>query len=75
MEYAVKATENGSTSIGIKCNDGVVFAVEKLVTSKLLVPGKNRKLQTIDRHVGCAYSGLMPDGRHLVNRAREEAAS
>ncbi|SCU78938.1 LADA_0A08680g1_1 [Lachancea dasiensis] len=73
VEYAVKATENGASSVAIKFKDGVVFAVEKLITSKLLVPGKNRKIQTIDRHIGCAYSGLMPDGRHLVNRGREEA--
>ncbi|CUS20843.1 LAQU0S01e15874g1_1 [Lachancea quebecensis] len=75
VEYAVKAAENGATSVGIKFKDGIVLAVEKLVTSKLLVPGKNKKIQTIDRHVGCAYSGLMPDGRHLVNRGREEASS
>ncbi|SCU96108.1 LAMI_0F05226g1_1 [Lachancea mirantina] len=75
VEYAVKAVENGATSIGIKFDDGIVLAVEKLVTSKLLVPGKNMKIQTIDRHIGCAYSGLLPDGRHLVNRGREEAAS
>lgn len=61
--------------MGIKCEDGVVLAVEKLITSKLLVPGKNKKIQTVDRHIGCVYSGLMPDGRHLVNRGREEAAS
>lgn len=75
VEYAVKAVENGTTSIGIRCNDGVVFAVEKLVSSKLLVPKRNVKIQTIDRHVGCVYSGLIPDGRHLVNRGREEAQS
>lgn len=75
VEYAVKAVESGSTSLGIKCDDGVVFAVEKLITSKLMVPGKNRKIQTIDRHIGCVYSGLIPDGRHLVNRGREEASS
>ncbi|CCF57491.1 hypothetical protein KAFR_0C05000 [Kazachstania africana CBS 2517] len=75
VEYAVKAVENGATSIGIKCNDGVVFAVEKLITSKLMVPNKNIKIQTIDRHIGCVYSGLIPDGRHLVNRGREESSS
>ena len=48
VEYAVKAVENGTTSIGIKCNDGVVFAVEKLITSKLLVPQKNVKIQVVD---------------------------
>lgn len=51
VEYAVKAVENGTTSIGIKCNDGVVFAVEKLITSKLLVPQKNVKIQVVDRHI------------------------
>lgn len=73
VEYANKAVENGATSIGIKCADGVVFAVEKLIASKLLVPGKNLKIQTVDRHIGVVYSGLVPDGRHLVNRAREES--
>lgn len=75
VEYAVKAVENGATSVGIRCQDGVVFGVEKLITSPLLVPGKNRKIQTIDSHIGCVYSGLIPDGRHLVNRGRDEAAS
>ncbi|CCD23030.1 proteasome core particle subunit alpha 7 NDAI_0A08770 [Naumovozyma dairenensis CBS 421] len=75
VEYAGKAVENGATSIGIKCKDGVVFAVEKIITSKLLVPKKNVKIQGVDRHIGCVYSGLIPDGRHLVNRGREEAAS
>lgn len=75
VQYAVKAVENGTTSIGIKFKDGVVFAVEKLVTSKLLVPKKNVKIQVVDRHIGCVYSGLMPDGRQLVNRGREESSS
>ena len=32
--------------------DGVVLAVEKLVHSKLLVPEANRRIQTIDKHIG-----------------------
>lgn len=71
----MKAVENGGTSIGIKCKDGIVLATEKIINSKLLVPGKNRRIQTIDRHIGVAYSGLLPDGRHFVNRGREEALS
>lgn len=71
----MKAVENGGTSIGIKCKDGVVLAVEKIINSKLLVPGKNKRIQTIDRHIGVAYSGLLPDGRHFVNRGRDEAQS
>ncbi|KAK9455061.1 nucleophile aminohydrolase [Dipodascopsis uninucleata] len=73
VEYASKAVESDGTAIGIKCADGIVLAVEKLVSSKLLVPGANKKIQTIDRHVGVAYSGLTPDGRHFVSQGRSEA--
>ncbi|KAK4658794.1 putative proteasome subunit alpha type-7 [Podospora pseudocomata] len=99
VEYAVKAVENGGTSIGIRCKDGVVLAVEKIVTSKLLKPGANKRIATVDRHLGvvCSslfrflslrpsrpltrpshsqvYSGMLPDGRHFVDRARDEARS
>ncbi len=34
IEYAQKAVENSGTSIAIRGKDGVVFAVEKIVTSK-----------------------------------------
>ncbi|KAI7916560.1 proteasome component C1 [Pyricularia oryzae] len=75
VEYAVKAVENGGTSVGIRCKDGVVLAVEKVVTSKLLKPGANKRIATVDRHLGVAYSGMIPDGRHFVDRARDEARS
>ncbi|KAI9745660.1 MAG: hypothetical protein M1818_001194 [Claussenomyces sp. TS43310] len=75
VEYAVKAVENGGTSIGIRCKDGVVLAIEKLVTSKLLKPNANKRIATIDRHIGVVSSGLIPDGRHFVSRARDEASS
>ena len=52
MEYAVKAVENGGTSVGIRCRDGVVLAVEKVVTSKLLKSGANKRIATVDRHLG-----------------------
>ncbi|KAG9245665.1 nucleophile aminohydrolase [Calycina marina] len=75
VEYAVKAVENGGTSIGIRCKDGVVLACEKVITSKLLKAGANKRIATIDRHMGAVSSGLVPDGRHFTSRAREEAAS
>jgi len=52
VEYAVKAVEAGSTAVGIRCKDGVVLAVEKLVTSKLLKPNANKRIATIDRNMG-----------------------
>ncbi|KAI0148207.1 nucleophile aminohydrolase [Hypoxylon sp. NC0597] len=72
VEYAVKAVENGGTSIGIRAKDGIVLAVEKVITSKLLKPGANPRIATVDRHLG-VYSGMVPDGNHFVSRAREEA--
>ncbi|KEY66148.1 hypothetical protein S7711_05318 [Stachybotrys chartarum IBT 7711] len=75
VEYAVKAVENGGTSLAIRCKDGVVFAVEKVVTSKLLKPGANKRIASVDSHIGVVYSGMIPDGRHFVDRARDEAQS
>ncbi|ETW84575.1 threonine protease [Heterobasidion irregulare TC 32-1] len=73
VEYANKAVENSGTAIGLRVKDGVVLAVEKLVHSKLLVPGVNRRIQTIDRHIGLATAGLLADGRHIARVASEEA--
>ncbi|KAG8891565.1 hypothetical protein FRB99_003490, partial [Tulasnella sp. 403] len=73
VEYANKAVENSGTAIGLRVKDGVVLAVEKLIHSKLLVPNANRRIQTIDRHIGMATAGLLADGRHMGNRARDEA--
>ncbi|KAF2084251.1 proteasome subunit alpha type-3, partial [Saccharata proteae CBS 121410] len=74
VEYATKAVENGGTAIGIRCKDGVVLALEKIVVSKLLKQGANKRIATVDKNIGVVSSGLVPDGRHFVSRARDEAA-
>jgi 20S proteasome subunit alpha 7 len=73
-EYAAKAVENAGTSVGIRCKDGVVLATEKMVLSKMLVKSSNRRLFTCDLSVGLACSGFAPDGRQLVNQARDACA-
>ena len=40
------------TAIAVRGKDGVVFGVEKLVTSKLHESGSNKRIFTADRHVG-----------------------
>eukprot|EP00960_Hanusia_phi_P071312 767523-Hanusia_phi.AAC.7 len=75
VEYAGKAVESSGTAVGVRCKDGVVLGFEKLIISKMLVEGSSRRLLTVDEHVGMAVSGLLADGRQLVNRARDEAAS
>jgi 20S proteasome subunit alpha 7 len=75
VEYAQKAVENSGTAVGIRGKDGVVFGVEKLITSKLYESGDNKRILNVDKHVGAAVAGLNADARHLVERAREEASS
>ncbi|KAF5837486.1 20S proteasome alpha subunit G [Dunaliella salina] len=74
-EYAQKAVDSGSTVVGLKVKDGVVMGVEKLIVSKLLVEGSNRRIFNVDRHAGMAVAGLAPDGRVIVNRGIDEAAN
>lgn len=38
---------------------GVVLAVEKLVHSKLLVPGANKRILTVDTHIGLVRIQLL----------------
>lgn len=75
VEYAQKAVENSGTVIGLRGKDGVVFAVEKLITSKLYEAGANRRIFNIDHHVGMAVSGLISDARQIAETARSEAAN
>lgn len=75
VEYAQKAVENSGTAIGLRGKDGIVFAVEKLVTSKLYEPGANKRIFTVDRHVGVAVAGLIADARQIVETARSEAST
>ena len=73
IEYAREAVKRGTTSVGIISKEGVVFAVDKKIKSKLIVPSSIEKIFKIDEHIGAATSGLVADARALVERARVEA--
>ncbi|KAI0693565.1 nucleophile aminohydrolase [Cytidiella melzeri] len=75
VEYANKAVENSGTAIGLRVKDGIVLAVEKIIHSKLLVPDTNRRIQSVDRHIGMATAGFLADGRRLANHVREETSN
>jgi len=75
IEYANKAVENSGTALAIRGKDGVVFAVEKIVTSKLYEKGANRRIFNIDSHIGMAAAGLVTDARQLASIARDEASN
>jgi len=73
VEYAIEAVRRGTTACGVKCNEGVVLAVEKRLHSKLMEPDTVRKVFMIDNHIGAAISGLTADARVLINYARIQA--
>ena len=70
IEYAKKTVGQGTTAVGIVCKDGVILLSDKRVISKLVVNKSIEKLFQIDEHIGAAVSGLVSDGRILVERAQ-----
>jgi len=73
IEYALEAVKNGDTAIGIKVKNGVVLAVEKKASSILIDESSYKKIQNISGHIGATYSGLGPDFRVLLQKARKES--
>uniref|UniRef100_M8BND3 Proteasome endopeptidase complex n=1 Tax=Aegilops tauschii TaxID=37682 RepID=M8BND3_AEGTA len=72
---ATSSARQDRTIVGIKCKDGIVLGVEKLITSKMILAGSNRRLHSVHRNSGLAVAGLAADGRQIVSRAKSEAAN
>lgn len=75
VEYSLEAIKLGSTAIGVATSEGVILGVEKRVTSTLLETSSVEKIVEIDRHIGCAMSGLQADARSMIEHARVESQS
>ena len=75
VEYAKKTVSQGATAIGIKCKDGIVFVADKRISEKLIVPESVEKIYQIDKYTGAAVTGIMSDGRVLIQRAQTKAQS
>jgi len=73
VEYAREAVKRGTTTVGLKYNEGVVLIIDKRISSRLIEAKSIDKIFQIDQHVGCASSGLVADARVLVEKARVEA--
>ena len=71
VEYAREAVSKGVIVIGINAIDGVVIAVDRRKTSPLVkIP---ERIAKIDNHIIAAATGIIPDSRELIDRARYEA--
>ena len=71
VEYATEAVKKGATALGVVYEDGAVLAATR--TTLDLQVRNPEKVFKVDEHLGVATSGLVADGRKLVEEARNEA--
>jgi len=70
VEYAMEAVKQGSATVGLKSKDYAVLLALKRSTSEL--SAHQKKIFTIDDHVGISISGLTADARTLSRFLRNE---
>ncbi|MDI1495240.1 MAG: proteasome subunit alpha [Cenarchaeum symbiont of Oopsacas minuta] len=69
VEYAIETVNRGTLAIGLRCKDGVLVAVEE-APQALQTSGVTQKIFQVDKHIGIAAAGYIPDARIQVNNAR-----
>ncbi|MCX6712029.1 MAG: archaeal proteasome endopeptidase complex subunit alpha [Candidatus Woesearchaeota archaeon] len=70
VEYAKKTVKQGTTAVGIVCKDGVLLVADKRVVDKLIVSKSIEKVFQVDEHIGATASGILSDGRVLIEKAQ-----
>jgi len=73
IEYALQAVSSGAPAVGIKAMNGAVLATEKKNKSILFCDHSTYKVEQITNNIGMVYSGMGPDYRLLIRRARKMA--
>lgn len=70
VEYAKITVKKGTNTIGLVCKDGVVLVADRRIYDKFIVADSVEKVFQIDAHIGAAASGILSDGRVLIERAQ-----
>lgn len=89
IEHALAAVAQGTTSLGIKgqlfsissqsdcstriASNGIVIATEKKSSSILVDDSMLDKVAVVCPNIGIVYSGMGPDFRVLIGKARKSA--
>lgn len=71
VEYAKEAVKKGATAVGLVYEGGVVLAATR--SNQELKVRNPEKVFQVDEHLGIVTSGLVADGRTLVDETRQEA--
>ena len=70
VEYAKKTVKQGTSVLAIVCKNGVVIVADKRILDKLIVSHSIEKVFQIDEHIAAAASGIVSDGRMLIEKAQ-----
>ncbi len=73
VEYAKKTVKQGTTALGIVFKDGVLLVADKRIVEKLIVAKSIEKVFQVDDHLGATASGILSDGRILIEKAQVTA--
>jgi len=70
VEYAMETIKRGTLALGLLSENGVLLVAEEAF-SKFQDKSYSRKIFIIDENIGATISGYVPDGRVLIDYARE----
>jgi len=70
VEYAKKTVKQGTSALGLVCKDGVLLVADKRILDKLMVPKSVEKVFQVDEHLAATASGILSDGRILIEKAQ-----
>lgn len=76
VEYAFKAINaGGQTAVAVRGKNSAAIATVKKVPDKLLDASSMTSLHQLTDHIGCVMTGMVPDAKSQVARARAEASN
>ena len=75
VEYAKRTVSQGFAAVGLAGKECIVFVADRKAheLEKLVIPESIEKIFQIDLHMAAAISGMIADGRTLIDKAQNSA--